>query len=146
MRTGNQCACTTTPSNPQGLKPTLPRTLPHSSTKQRGLNVHCKEEVNQQKHQTVPYPREPNIQIHRWQGGTSQPSDFAENVKVGNSMCRVSCDVPWLYKVPQSTFNLSQSTQSPVTLTMCAPIRWHVFRSLSMCHNGGPTSTCWPER
>ena len=33
MRTGNQCACTTTPSNPQGLKPTLPRALPHSSTK-----------------------------------------------------------------------------------------------------------------
>ena len=39
---------------------------------------------------------------------------------------------------------LSQSTQSPVTLTMC-PYPPHVFRGLCMCCNGGPTSTCWPK-
>ena len=50
LRTDKQCACTTTRSKPRGMKPTLPRTLPHSSTKLQGLCVHCKIEADQQNH------------------------------------------------------------------------------------------------
>ena len=58
--------------------------------------------------------------------------EIAENVKVGSSMCRDSCDVSCLYKVPQSTFDVKP--KHPVTSNhdQLTPIR-RTFSGVFAC-------------
>ena len=107
--------------------------------------MHCKKEDYQQKQQTVSYPRGPKYQIPRWQGGTSQRSDLLEMSKLVAAcvVFRVMC--PGSTRFHKAHLTLSRSTQSPVTITMCAPIRRYVFRGLSCATTGDQPARAGPR-